>query len=190
LFSALTERLERDVALDMVSALYAAVGVKAGGDADGQVMAVLDMFESDALGAASDLWQPLNVTPAVLALACRKLITTTIYPPKPAELYAACREVRCKITWAVETCEDVVDTIVEADALLLRHARDEWRQPYETELFRPVLRRMLELHNITCLDESDPFAKAIDEEQARLLLPPPEPKLKQKKRKTRLEAAE
>ena len=68
------------------------------------------------------------------------------------------------------------------DAVLLEFAPDEWRQPYLTATYQPVLPRMLALHDIygdgteDFDDEDKPNAMrdAVEREKATLALPTPE----------------
>jgi len=69
------------IAVPMVTTLYAALGVKASNDVEGMLKGALDMFQTDELGYASGLWEPINITPLTLALACQKLINTAISLP-------------------------------------------------------------------------------------------------------------
>ena len=88
---AMYQQPDRPMIKAMVGALLGAFGVKADKDLLG---GMVDMLEGDEIAIASGLWKPLNVSPVGLALACRKLIATSPpYPPKPPELYEACREV-------------------------------------------------------------------------------------------------
>jgi hypothetical protein len=175
--------IDRNLAIDMLTTLYRSLGAKPD---DGSLAAAIDMFESDALGVASGLWRPMNVTPAMLALACRSLINTCIFPPKPAELRNACREADRAIGYACAAATNFREQVVEVDALLLMQAHDDWERPYLTERYRPILERMLYLH--FCSDFYDdkysddppfhPFVVAVDQERAKLALraPQPEPK--------------
>jgi hypothetical protein len=105
------ERLDRKASSAMVTSMLAAFGAKP----DPDVLAgMLDMLEggdeiAGMLGMHGDdgennyeiarLWQPLQLSPAVLALACRSLIASATFTPKPAELRAACWKAECHLKW-------------------------------------------------------------------------------------------
>jgi hypothetical protein len=187
LLTAQTEKLERRDAADMVRTFYRVVGGKSE-ESTAMLMGALDMIEANDIAAMSGLWEPLNVSPTVLALACRKLIAETVkFVPKPGELREACKEAERKLYWAYRGAQDLVERTREADAILLSFAHDEWERPYRTAGYRPILPRMLELHaeqgddsvewyEAACADEgnSHPFAQLVRAEQAKLALPAPE----------------
>jgi hypothetical protein len=71
---------------------------------------------------------------------------------------------------------------------LLQFDHDEWERPYLTQRYRPILQRILELHDI-CGDGTEawtereydddghplhPFQRLVRAEQAKLALPAPE----------------
>jgi len=147
LFNARLQKLERPVAVEMISTLFSAIGIKPGEDSAGMLAGSLDMIESDEIARASGLWRPLAVSPAILALACRKLIATAKWV-KPCELRVACDEAGTNLMWAQQAADGLVDYVRRADAILLAFAPDEWRVPYQTPQFRPVLELMLEKHEI------------------------------------------
>src|SRR5262249_54762247 len=136
---------------------------------------------------ASDLWRPVETSPAVLALACRKLIASNTFTPKAAELREACREAYCSLKWAFEAAEELINFVRRCDVLLLEFDHKEWERPYLTPQYRPILAKMLELHR----SEGDgsaawlewyvgdspppPLVSVIQAEQAKLA-PPPERK--------------
>jgi hypothetical protein len=187
LYQASFQSLDRKVASAMVGAMLGGFGAKADRDV---LVAMLDMLEGDEVAIASGLWQPLQVSPAALALACRKLIATATYPPRPGELYAACREARNHLNWAHAAADELVDFVRRTDALLLEFDHAEWERPYLTPQYQPILQRMLELHDIYGdgteawmerryeYDDDDnplhPFAQLVRAEQAKLALPAPE----------------
>ena len=172
------ESLEKPVGIAMVTALYHAVGVKLGDETAGMVAGVLDMLEGDEIGRASGLWEPLNVTPAILALASRKLITTSVFPPKPAELRTACKEARDKLFWAQKAADETCEIARKADAVLLEFHRDEWERPWLLPQYRPLLARMLSLHSASAYEyghegedeELTPFERLIEAERAKLAI--------------------
>lgn len=188
LWRALGESLDAASATEMLMMLYERLGVKAGGETDNLLLAALDLFGADEIARATGMWKPNDVTPAALALAARKLIATSIYPPKPAELLAACREAGKVIAGAHATAQDYVDNTIEADAILLLHAHDEWQRPYQTLPYRLLLAHILNLHWIEADTECvgigedaplPPYAAAVEREQAKLTaLAAPPPQLK------------
>jgi len=179
-------RPSRKMASAMIGAMLGAFGAKA----DKDVLAgMLDMMENDELGCVSELWLPLNLTPASLALACRKLIATKErFAPTPAELAAACREAGNTLGWAKQACDELVDFVRRCDILLLEFDHDEWERPYLTPQYRPILERMLQLHDIygpghngaEDWGEDDdgnypnPLYRLLVAEQAKLALPAPD----------------
>jgi hypothetical protein len=177
--------IEQTDAYKMLSALYRRMGVKKSDESQGLLEGSLDMFASDDIGRASGLWKPLNASPAILALACRKLIATAIYPPKPAEVRAACEEARDLLSSAERVADRLVEDVRKADAILLQFDYDEWQRPWLTPQHRPALARMLELHSIYG-DESEefdfdepvhPLRALVEREKARLAIEQsPEPK--------------
>ena len=182
---AMYQQPNREMIKAMVGALLGAFGVKADKDLLG---GMVDMLEGDEIAIASGLWKPLHVSPVGLALACRKLIATSPpYPPKPPELYEACREAENSLGLAQQAADKVVDFVRRCDAVLLEFAHDEWERPYQTPEFRPLLPRMLDLH-ATWGDGSrawneagweddyknHPFSALVRAEEDKLALPPPE----------------
>jgi hypothetical protein len=166
-------RLERRVALQMIGALLDALGAK---NDEAALAAMVDLLEGDAIALASKLWEPINASPTALALAARKLIATQVFSLKPAELADACREAAKAMDKAEDACERLVEQVRQADAVLLAFAYDRWREPYLTPQFRPVLPRMLDLHEIfgdggADFDEGRPnaFGDAIERAKADLL---------------------
>ena len=167
--------LDQDLAVDTVSTLYGALGVRPGEENDNQMRAALDMFASDDVGRASGMWEPMCVTPMALSLACRKLIREAIFAPKAAELRAACKDARNRIQVAQEAAKRFCEKVVEADAILLMNAFDEWQRPYTTPQYEPLRARMLTLHSLNdaCYGEEEdgplaPFGLLVEREQDRL----------------------
>lgn len=173
------ESLDRKSAAAMIAAMLGGFGAKTDKDV---LIAMLDMIEGDEIAIASGLWQPLHLSPAGLALACRQLIATAKFVPKPAELHAACREAQNRLHWAHDAADKLVDFVRRCDAVLLQFDHDEWEKPYLTPKDQPVLQRMLDLHDIygdgsDAFDEGDcdddgnlrhPFAALLEAEKAKL----------------------
>jgi hypothetical protein len=147
------ESLDRATAVEIVGAILAAFGAKADKDL---LAAMIDVLEGNEIARASGLWQPVDLSPAVLALARCKLIATKEFPPRPAELHAACLEASKALREADAVCDEMANCVQRCDAVLLEFAHDEWRRPYLMPQYRPLLPRMLELHDI-CGDGSDDF---------------------------------
>ena len=212
-------KVDRGVAIDMVTVLLGAVGAK--GDRD-LIFGMLDMLESgpvaEAYGMGStmfetggrqqfeeqaqagEMWLPVEVSPASLALACRQLISTFRYGQlRPADLHKACRQADSKLRGALNRCNDLIDFVRRCDAVLLQFDHAEWERPYRTLAYRGHLMRLLELHEDHLKPdwrkEDDngnpvhPFAIALRSEQAKLqamfeaedkrakkLVPPPQRK--------------
>jgi hypothetical protein len=145
--------LDRPGAVKMLTALLEGFGVK---DDRGAVAAMLDVLEGDELGRATKLWAPIEASPAALALASKKLSVTAVYTPRPAELANAVREAAKLLRRAAETCNEFVNMVRKADAILLAFAYERWREPYCTAEFRPLVSKMLDLHEIYG-DGSDDF---------------------------------
>jgi hypothetical protein len=193
LADAMRDQPDRQTTSAMVGTMLAAFGAKA----DKDVLAgMLDMLEGgdEIAGMLDDdqeiaQWRlPLRISSAGLALACRSLIASVKFTPKPAELREACRKAERQLKWAMEAAEQLVDFVRRCDAVLLEFDHDEWRRPYLVPQCRPILQRMLELHEI-CGDGSNawqeakwndddqrihPFAELVKAEQAKLALPAPE----------------
>jgi hypothetical protein len=179
------ETPDRKTAVAMIGAMLGAFGAKA----DPVVMAgMLDMIESEELGIATGLCQPMHLSAESLAIACRTLIANNKFIPKPAELHEACREAYRKLAAAFKTAEDLVMFVRRCDALLLEFAHDEWERPYLLSKYRQVLESMLELHSIYGNGtkefaaweqewergkEIHPFLALVRAEKAKLALPAP-----------------
>jgi hypothetical protein len=196
--------LTRQTTLAMLTALYAGLGAKRD---DEMFMATLDMFESDdiaralwdleyevsnGVGDVRKRWVPSNVTPAALALACRTLIATSVFPPKPAELRNACIDAARSFGLAYGRASEFCDMVAQVDAILLMNAHEQWERPYLSEQARPVLQRMLKMHEANyelcwaqVRDDEDerrsPFGLLVEQEKAKIeqALPPPKPAPKQ-----------
>ena len=162
---------------------------------DGLLKGMLDMIESDEIARATggdwrlsndcdaaSRWRPLELTPAVLSLACRKLIASQVFELKPAELRKACVEARRSMQSAYGAADDFCDRFLESDAILLLHNHEQWERPYLSKYYRPLLKRVLELHEESenywdgpreC-EPPSPFQAAVEREQAKLALPKPE----------------
>jgi hypothetical protein len=187
LLDAYSEKLDRKTASAMVGALLAGFGAKPDPDV---LAAMLDALEGGEElagmtgmieGADQQLWRPTRVSPASLALACKGLVATATFPPRAAELLAACRKTDMRLMWAQEACEKLVDYVRRCDAVLLEFDLAGWARPYAEN--RPVLERMLRLHDIygdgsDTFDDGEPnaFRDALEREKAKLVaLPAPEP---------------
>jgi hypothetical protein len=140
---ALNVKLERKVATMMISTMLGAFGAKVETDV---LIAMLDMLESNDVADASGLWTPVDTAPAVLSLACRKLIASNTFKPKPAELREACREASNSLWSGLDASNKLVDFVRRCDVLLLEFDHDEWERPYLTPQYRLILPKMLELH--------------------------------------------
>jgi hypothetical protein len=165
-------RLDRPSAIKTLTVLLEGFGV----NDKAAVAAMLDVLESDELGRATKLWAPIEASPAALALASKKLMLTAVFPPRPAELANAVREAAKLLRQAATVCDQLVDMVRKADAILLAFAYERWREPYRTAEFGPVLPKMLDLHEIygdgsSSFDagRSNPFSDAIDRAKADLL---------------------
>jgi hypothetical protein len=211
-------KVDRGTAIDMVTAMLGAVGAK--GDRE-LMLGMLDMLESAPVAEAYDmgstmfetggrqrfeeqaqageLWLPVEVSAASLALACRHLIGTFRYGQlRPADLHKACRQAGSKLKSALNTCNDLIDFVRRCDAVLLQFDRAEWERPYRALEYHGHLMRLLELHEEHLpwdwrKEDADgklvhPFAIALRTEQTKLhavfeaeerakkLAPPPERK--------------
>jgi hypothetical protein len=165
-------QIDEPTAVEMVSALYARLGMKCKPD---MLKGAIEVLTSDALGNATGLWRSVHVTPAVLALACRKLMAQQKFELKPVELLEACREARTCLVSAHSNAQDYCDNFVEVDAILLAHAREQWAEPYQD---KPELQlRVLELHECTDnywdgpqddVETPGPFQLLVDREKAKV----------------------
>jgi hypothetical protein len=153
---------------------------------EGVLNGMLDVLESDEVATVTGL-EPLHVSLVGLVMACRKLIRMSKFTPKPAELAEACLETERELWRARVGTERLEQYLQKRDAILLEFDHDEWERPYQTPQYRPILRRMLELHD-TYGDGSEkwdeqewdddgnplyPFARLVKAEQHKL--PPEEP---------------
>lgn len=182
LFNALWTRLGRVTAIEMVTKLYASLGVAKDSRRE-MAKAVVEMFENDDIVRATARawddrddplcgWQPVRATPTTVALACRMLVATHKFEPRPAEVRAAVQEASRRIEHAHARASEFCDMFIAVDAILLQHARADWHAPYAKQ-YRPVLDRVLELHLIEHDDDS-PLAQLVRAEQRKLVLPKPE----------------
>src|SRR5262249_34244995 len=113
-----------------------------------EIAGMLGMIEGTDDPSLAGFWQPMRLSPAGLALACRSLNATATFTPKPSELRAACRKAENNLRWAEEAADQLVDFVRRCDAVLLEFDHAEWERPYLTPAYRPVLGRMLELHAV------------------------------------------
>jgi hypothetical protein len=173
------QTLGRKTAGRMLVALLNAFGAK-----DEQIAALDTMIglvvNGDPIALATGLWAPVNASPTSLALACQRLIACNTFVPKPAELAEACREARKAMRRAQDGTEQLRTYILRAEGVLLQFSRDEWRAPYLTPEFRPLVPRVLTLLSFLYGDQSNEslcdkdqkaFQQAIAEEKAALRAP-------------------
>jgi hypothetical protein len=166
LASELRRKLDRRPGAAIISGLYRSLGVKAGAELEGLLQGALDVIlESDRVGRATGDWKPIGATPAVVALASRKILQTAVFPPKPSELANACRDARHTLAISQAWCEGWLEDLQAADALLLEFAREEWRQPYLLPHYQPMLAPMLDAHE--CADISEIFEDIVESEKAK-----------------------
>ena len=159
--------LTRPVATQMLAAMLDTFGAKTD---KGLLVGMVEVLESDDIARGSKLWQPLDASPAALALACRTLVATTKFTPKPAELHTACRDAISVLRKAEDASGRLVGFIQRCDAILLEFAFERWRGPYGTPTFAPILPRMLDLHDTYGTgngDRSDAFDAALDRARGR-----------------------
>jgi len=138
------ERLDLDFTISRVTTLYADLGIRATNDNEGLLSGALRLFESDALGAASGMWVPMRVSPASLELACMKLLATSKFAPKPAELRTACIEAREALTKRYLECAEFCAQFIRADRVLLMLDREEWRRPFLTHQYQGLFYEVLD----------------------------------------------
>jgi hypothetical protein len=108
------------------------------------------------------------------------MIASQVFELKPAELRKACVEARGKIAAAYGEADDFCDRFLESDAILLLHCHEQWERPYLSKYYRPLLGRVLELHEESENfwdgpregEPSSPFQAAVEREQAKLALTP------------------
>jgi hypothetical protein len=188
LYRALTTPIEHTVAATMIGHVYSALGIK---PKRPMLEAVLDLVFGDDVARATGWamsrmpdgepgasWEPLNATPLTVALGCRMLISSARFEPKPSELRQAIRDARLQVTLAQGEAARSRDAVIELDAILLQKAHDDWERPYVTAQYRPLLPRILDLHNVGIDDDDDEpsdFQKLVAAERAKLALPKAEP---------------
>lgn len=156
-------RATRREALQLVAAFMAAMQFSGTDEAslDGFVAAVID---GAAVAAATELWQPVSISPAILAMAALDLMCTRErFKPLPAELYAACCRAAGKLAEAHERCRKVIAQCRDADAVLLQFARDEWARPYQQTEFKRAYQLMIEAH-VAKERRDDDFEAALSRE--------------------------
>lgn len=171
LMSELRRKLDRRSAATIIASLYRALGAKPGDDPEGLIEGSLDaILESDRLGRVTDAWKPIGATPAVVAIAAKKILQTAIFAPKPAELAQACRDARHTLEGARGWCDSWLEDLQKADAILLEFAHDDWERPYLLPEHRPMLEPMLRAHYFAdVVDEAyaGPFQEIVEREQAK-----------------------
>jgi hypothetical protein len=151
--------IERATAAVMVSAMFGALGTKADESIiDEMIGGCIEVIEGDA--SAMGMWEPLKVTPATLASACRKLIATSKFVPKPVESAEACREAWYRMIISWNYCERLCEFVVECDAVLLEFAPMQWCEPYMLPEYESIGQRMLHLHSNN-MDENEDFCIAV-----------------------------
>jgi hypothetical protein len=96
-----------------------------------------------------------------------KAIATQVFAPKAAELAAAVREADKTLRRAHDRCEQLVDFVRRADAVLLEFAWERWRAPYLAR-YRALAPRMLALHEVYG-DNSASFLDARDRARAEFM---------------------
>jgi hypothetical protein len=138
-------RVDPEMASAMVGAMFDAVGAKW----DEKLLAgILDMISADEIGAMTGLWEPLKLSPAMLALGCRKAAYTLKFNIKPADVRECFIEARSCMVRAKRAAEDICRFVVRCDAVLLQFDHSEWERPYQTPEYRALLPRMLTLHEL------------------------------------------
>jgi hypothetical protein len=145
LSDALARRLDRKTTVAMISAMLGALGAK--GDKE-LLGGMTELIEGDDLARASKFWKPLEAVPVTLSMACRKLIATSKFVPKPVELAEACREAMTELRSAERYCDELIGYVRRCDALLLEFAPEQWRVPYLTPEYAPIVYQMLGEHGI------------------------------------------
>jgi hypothetical protein len=171
--AAIDAPLSHPVATDMVDALFRALDKEPSDDAiDGMIL----MLEGQDIGAASGLWETARITPAVLALACRKLIATHKFKKllEPADLQEACCKAAASLQAASNKLDAFMREFLNVDAILLEFAHDEWEKSWLLPQYRPMLARVLDLH-ATHGPARDDWIELIEREEAKLALESPEP---------------
>jgi hypothetical protein len=188
LYRALTTRIEHSVAVTMLGHAYAALGIK---PKRAMLEAVADLIFADDVAHATGWpmartpdgervtpWEPLNATPLTVALGCRMIVGSARFEPKPSEIRQAIIDARTEVRSAASVAEGYRDAVLQLDRILLMNAREQWERPYLSKQYRPLLARVLELHQPSIFDDDEPsdFRKLIWAEQAKLALPPPDTK--------------
>lgn len=124
---------------------------------------------SDELGKQTGSWRPVKATPVTLLIAAQQILQTAIFPPKPAEIVKACREVRKKLQNAHTLCNRWLDDLQNADAILLEFAPEQWVRPYTLPQYQDALLAMLQAHQYAGMDDqtyAGNFQKLVEREIA------------------------
>jgi hypothetical protein len=107
-----------------------------------------DALEDCEIKNRLDRNRPFELSQPGLALACRELIKTSVYTPRPVELLAACENSENHLRFAIYGLNQLTEFIRKCDAIVLEFAYSEWEKSYLTPELRPIVARMLFLHDI------------------------------------------
>jgi hypothetical protein len=91
-----------------------------------------DLFDpvNEIIGGTTGLWNRVSRHPAVLALAIKTLVRTSVFTPSPAELLAALKEAESKLGKLVHYTDQWLDTMRRADAIVFAFDRAAWDAAY------------------------------------------------------------
>jgi hypothetical protein len=142
---ALRQRPDRKIKIAMVATLLGALGAK---DDKAMIFGMADALEDCEIKNRLDRNRPFELSQPGLALACRELIKTSVYTPRPVELLAACENSENHLRFAIYGLNQLTEFIRKCDAIVLEFAYSEWEKSYLTPELRPIVARMLFLHDI------------------------------------------
>jgi hypothetical protein len=117
-------------AAEMVAVLLGALAKKKTDASDAAIAlaACCDLFNPINEGLA--LWEPVSRHPAVLALAVKRLIASTVFAPVPAELLSTMREVEAKLRGLTFATGRWLERFRKADAVMFERDRRAWEAGY------------------------------------------------------------
>jgi hypothetical protein len=122
--------ITQPTALKMIGVAFAGLTKRkdAGGDAALQLAAAADMFSpvTAALGHTTGLWKPVSQHPAILALAVKHLLATSVFAPAPSEIRQAMDEVHARLSMQTGRCDKALDLIGRADEIIFVSDRAKW----------------------------------------------------------------
>jgi hypothetical protein len=141
----------RQIAGAIIAIMFRSFGMRASDDPEGLIDGALaTLLDGDEVAEAMGQ-EPINATPAVLAIAAQQLIRSAKYPPRPSEVAAACREARSMMRNRKAILDTWIDSLRKTDWKVLESDAERWRAAYPSATVR---RLMLDEHfeHLECSD--------------------------------------